>query len=308
MIQLSISLPQISWRLVRIVFTAALLALIWHAADGPALTGTLANANPLWIIAAVLALICQTYLSACRWQVTAAALGQTIQRRHAVQEYFMGQAVNQSLPGGVIGDAARAVRAKDGVGLARSGLAVGLERLAGQLAMFFTLTFAFVATYLSQGGLDWPAQFAAPIAFTLGSIFGATAVLTLIYRYVPFLSAEIRHWIDMACKALFSADVLPAQLGLGLAITLCNLAAFGFCALAVGVPLSVGALFAIVPLILFTMVIPITISGWGLREGSAAVLLPIAGIPMTEAVATSILFGLALIIAVVPGFIALVSR
>ncbi len=308
MTSVAASLPPVVWRTGQFIITGALLIMLWHAADGPGIARTLADAQPGWIMAAVVALICQTLLSACRWKVTAAALGQRLSLPMAVREYFMAQAVNQSLPGGFIGDAARAVRARSAVGLAVSGLAVGMERLAGQIAMFAVLSCSFIVTYLWEGGLDWPRSYAAVIGLMIGVAILATLFVLILRGRLRDLQPTASRWVDMAMRALFSRDVLPAQVGLGVMITLCNLAAFGFCGWAVGQPLSFAALFAIVPLILFTMLIPLTVSGWGVREGSAAILLPLAGIPMTEAVATSVLFGIAMLLGAIPGFAVMVMK
>jgi hypothetical protein len=50
------------------------------------------------------------------------------------------------------------------------------------------------------------------------------------------------------------------------------------------------------------MLIPISVSGWGLREGAAAALLPIAGATASGGLAASVAFGLTFIAAVLPGF------
>lgn len=296
------------WRIGQLAITAALIALLWTAADGPAIAKTLAAADPVWLAAAVVTLLCQTVLSALRWRVTAAELGQTLPLRRAIAEYFMSQTVNQALPGGIMGDAARAVRARSDVGLAVSGLAVGLERLAGQIAMFVALAVAFIVTYLRAGGFDWPPHYAAPIGTALTlitlSVLGAVA----LWGRIGLLQGAPARWLGLARRALFSPRILPVQIGLGAAITLCNIAAFGFCVWAVDVSLPAGALFALVPLILFSMLIPLTVSGWGVREGSAALLLPLAGVGVAEAVAASVLFGVAILLAALPGLIALVSR
>lgn len=295
-------------RIGQLAFTAVLIVLLWTAADGPEIVRTLSGANLVWLFAAVGALICQTVLSAWRWKITAAELGQALSLRLAVREYFIGQAVNQALPGGVIGDAARAVRARSEVGLALSGFAVGLERLAGQIAMFVTFTCAFAVTYLLEGGLDWPPRYAAAIGLTIGLVIFAVVCGAILRRRTSLLNKTVLRWLDMAMGVLASRRVLPAQITLGIIITLCNIAAFGFCAWAVGVPLSIGPLFAIVPLILFSMLIPLTVSGWGIREGSAALLLPLAGASVSEAVAASVLFGIAMLLAIIPSFIIMVTK
>ena len=121
---------------LRLAVTAIILVMLWQAVDGPAAIALLLQADPILLALAVLALTAQTVLSALRWRLTARALGQIIPVGRALREYYLSQIVNQSLPGGVVGDAGRAVRARHEAGLKRAGQAVLFERLAGQLALF----------------------------------------------------------------------------------------------------------------------------------------------------------------------------
>jgi len=59
----------------------------------------------------------------------------------------------------------------------------------------------------------------------------------------------------------------------------------------------------LVPLTLVAMLLPISVGGWGLREGAAAVLWPIAGFSAEAGVAASIAFGLAALAAALPGLL-----
>jgi uncharacterized membrane protein YbhN (UPF0104 family) len=288
---------------VQLAVAVALLALLWHAADGPAAARSLAKADWSWLVLAVAALTLQTVLSALRWRLTAGQLGITFGAGHAIREYYLAQVVNQSLPGGMIGDAGRAYRARAQAGLLASGQAVVIERLAGQIAMFLTMAGAFLATSLVPQGFDWPRWLAVPVA---ALVLGGLALPVALWAATHIRGAAGRG-ASSVCrvlgKALTDRRVLPGQIGLSIGTTLCNLFAFGFCARAVGVDLSVMAVAALVPLILFTMLIPISISGWGLREGAAAALLPLAGASASDGLASSVAFGLAFIVAVLPGLI-----
>jgi uncharacterized membrane protein YbhN (UPF0104 family) len=280
-----------------------LLALLWQAADGQAAARSLASADWSWVVLAVALLTAQTLLSALRWRFTASQLGISIHPAHAIREYYLAQVVNQSLPGGMIGDAARAYRTREQVGLMASGQAVVIERLVGQMAMFLTLTVAFLTTSLVPGGLVWPRWLVIPVAVCV--LAGIT--LPLVFFVVTRLKGIVGRGavnIQNALKAsLFNSQVLPGQVILSLGTTLFNLAAFAACARAIGVDLPLPTIAALVPLILFTMLIPISVSGWGLREGAAAALFPLAGASASDGLASSIAFGLSFIVAVLPGLI-----
>jgi uncharacterized membrane protein YbhN (UPF0104 family) len=290
-------------RLGQAGLSIGLLVLIWRAVDGAAAARSLAAAQWGWLMLGFVLLSLQTLLSALRWQLTARHLGIALGTRQALGEYYLSQVVNQSLPGGMIGDAGRAVRSRGGAGLMAAGQAVVFERLAGQIAMFATLGTAFVATLAVPGGLDWPGWLAAPVAGVLAVGFCLPIVAQGATHLPGPAGATARQMRADFLRSVAARPALVGQIVLSLGTTLCNLAAFAVCARAVGVDLGLSATAALVPLILFTMLLPVSISGWGLREGAAASLLPIAGVSASGGLAASIAFGLVLIAAVSPGLL-----
>jgi uncharacterized membrane protein YbhN (UPF0104 family) len=299
------SVPSWVVRAAQLAVCVALLALLWRTADGPDALGRLAGAHPGWLAAAFAALTLQTVLSALRWRLTARPLGIVLGPAHAVREYYLAQIVNQSLPGGMIGDAGRAVRARRQAGLMAAGQAVIFERLAGQIAMFLALAVGFLGTSMVPGGLDWPSWLALPV----GLFLLAGLVLPLAFAAACRLPGVVGRSAARVARllgvALAGRGVLTGQILLSLGTTACILAAFAFCARAVGSELALAEVFGLVPLILFTMLIPLSISGWGLREGAAAALFPLAGEAASAGLATSIAFGLVFIAASLPGLMVL---
>jgi uncharacterized membrane protein YbhN (UPF0104 family) len=292
-------------RVGQFAVAGATLALLWRTVDGPAAARSLAAADLRWLGLAWLALGLQTVFCALRWRLTARQLGIGIGAGRAIAEYYLSQVVNQSLPGGMIGDAGRAVRSRGAAGLKAAGQAVIFERLAGQVAMFALFAVAFVVTLALPGGLDWPRWLAVPVGlFVAGGL--ALPLLAELARFLPGAPGRAVLGLRRALHtALAAPAVWPAQVALSVGTTLCILAAFAFCARAVGVTLDLAAITALVPLILFTMLIPISVSGWGLREGAAAALLPLAGAAASDGLAASVAFGLTFIAAVLPGVLAL---
>lgn len=291
------------YRSIQIALTALVFYLLWHVANGQDALALISAAQPFWIVAALLAFSAQTVLSALRWRLTAARLGLHLTPVAALREYYLSQMVNQTLPGGVLGDAARAVRTRNDAGLAMAGLAVVLERLAGQIALVTVLACGFAVTYFGDTGFVWPTWAALAVALIVLGTGMAIAVLIFTARSsaatrTATIGRHIKH-------ALIARDVVVPQVTLSLATALCNLAAFAFCARAVGVILPVAAVFVLVPLVLFAMLVPFTISGWGVREGAATLLLPLAGITAPQSLAASVAFGLTLLVATLPGLLAL---
>jgi hypothetical protein len=65
---------------------------------------------------------------------------------------------------------------------------------------------------------------------------------------------------------------------------------------------------ALCTVLLMAMVIPLTVSGWGIRESAAAVLWPVAGLPAEQGVALSVGYGAAVFLVSLPGALALLFR
>ncbi|MFN3615200.1 MAG: UPF0104 family protein, partial [Rubrimonas sp.] len=82
----------------------------------------------------------------------------------------------------------------------------------------------------------------------------------------------------------------------------CLIGAMAACSAAVGAPLGPAAL-VVVPLTLTAMLIPVSVGGWGLREGAAAAVWPLAGFSAQAGLAASVAFGLLALVAALPGLV-----
>lgn len=286
-------------RALQILIALCLMGLLLANLDGGEALRMLGRADAGWLIAALLSLTGQTLLSAWRWRLTAAQLGVRIAPRRAVREYYLAQIVNQSLPGGVAGDVGRAVRSRRDAGLARAASAVAIERLAGQIAMIGLMLTAVLCVTIAPGGLTLPAPVIALAAVVASGLAVAVGALTLLPRLTAFRA-------DVA-RGLLARGIWPRQLLASAGTTVLNLLSFYFCARATGTELPVAGVLVLVPLILVTMVIPISVSGWGLREGAAAALFPVAGASAAAGLAASVAFGLMFLISTLPGFVLLLA-
>lgn len=272
-------------RWLRVLLALALLALLWRMVDGQQVLARLAAADPAWMAVAVALLMAQTLLSALRWRLIAGRLGHPMATGWALREYFLAQTVNLALPGGVAGDALRALRAGAVAGLRQAGQAVIFERLAGQAALVAVTLVAAGWLWLRGGALPLP--LAAGFALLAGACALGALVLALLRR-----RPAVAGWLAAARHAVLERDVVAAQAGLSLASVAANILSFAAAAAAVGLVLPADAIFAVIPLVLFAMLVPLTVGGWGLREGAAVAILPLVGATPEGALAASALFGL----------------
>jgi len=290
-------------RVAQVAVLIGLVALLWWSVDWRASADLLAAADLRWLVAAGLVLSIQTVLSALRWRISAARLGITLTPTSAIREYYLSQVVNQSLPGGILGDANRALRARAQAGLFVSGQAVIFERVAGQLGLLTVLILGLIGTVVAPTGVTWPFWLLAPVATGVATVICVPILALVGLRLFGVPDTGLRRVISSFADTVFAPTVRSRQIALSLATAICNVAAFALCAAALGIVFPTGVSAVLVPLILFAMVVPLSISGWGLREGAAAALFPLAGATAAEGLAASVAFGLVFLATVLPGLL-----
>ncbi len=260
------------------------------------------------LVAAMAVSVFQVLVSAWRWCYTAGRLAIPLPFVVAVREYYLATFLNQVLPGGVLGDVNRAWRHSLGSG-ARLGAvhAVMIERLSGQLVMMSVALGLGIWLALSQGRGTGVVADLGGVAMAVAAVVIAT--LGLVARfwargrgYVHALRRDIRKallsWPAILVQACSSALVVATYLGVFLLLAL---GAGYWAGLATALPLM-----ALCSLLLLTMAIPVSVAGWGVREGAAALLWPLAGLPPEQGVALSVGYGLAVLVSSLPGVLFIV--
>src|SRR5262249_1096520 len=88
----------------------------------------------------------------------------------------------------------------------------------------------------------------------------------------------------------------------------------GFCAVAyqlaraLGIELSFAECLLLFPPVMLASAIPVSVAGWGVREGAMVVAFGFARVPAADAFAISVLFGLLAIVMSLPGVVFWLAR
>ncbi|MBM7069266.1 lysylphosphatidylglycerol synthase transmembrane domain-containing protein [Actibacterium sp. 188UL27-1] len=286
---------------LRVVVSFGLIAVLLIVTDGANAVSRLVGSDWRWLAACFGFLTIQTVLMAIRWKITAAPLGLSIRLPWAIREYYLAQLINQTVPGGVVGDAARAVRARHRADLASAAMSVMIERLAGQTAIFTIGLIGFLMALVWPGGISWPGWVWQIVLFSTAGLIVTGGLLWKLRNMRPL--RPVRALTTAMEKALETRRMRYGQAVLSLTIASLNLAAFYACAQATGTTLSVEAIFTLIPLILSAMLIPASVGGWGWREGAAAALFPLAGATGSAGIAAGMAYGIVMLAASLPGLI-----
>jgi uncharacterized membrane protein YbhN (UPF0104 family) len=288
--------------LLRVGAGATVLWLLWRQMGAAPFKDGLRAVTWQALVAAVTLTVGTTVCSAWRWQVVARALGVGIRLPDAVSAYYKSLFLNSVLVGGVIGDVHRAVTHGRRAGDVVRGLrAVGWERLCGQVIQA-------VVTVIVLLTLPSPVRPALP--YVLAGVAGITVCSALVVRRAASrgqsrltraartVSADLRH-------GLLAPGVWPQLALASLLVVAGHTATFVVAARVAGSTTSLGELVALLMVVQVAAVIPLSIGGWGLREGAAAWAFGAAGLGAATGVTVSTLYAVLMLGAVAPGAVLL---
>ncbi|HXY94904.1 MAG TPA: lysylphosphatidylglycerol synthase transmembrane domain-containing protein, partial [Acidimicrobiia bacterium] len=206
------------------------------------------------------------------------------------------------LPSTIGGDVVRVSRASKSAGSADVAFAsVAIERLTGWVALPFLTVI---------GILIKPSLLDVPHAWISVAIAGITVVallLVLIVAASPRLAgrfAKHQNWMRFIGAVHIGVDRMRREPGRATSVVVAAVAyqasvvAAVWCAVhALGVSVPNGAVLAFIPAVAMAQVLPISVSGLGIREGLLVVLLHPLGVPTGKAIGVGLLwYGMTLLV------------
>ncbi|MEK9754272.1 MAG: lysylphosphatidylglycerol synthase transmembrane domain-containing protein [Rhodospirillaceae bacterium] len=284
-------------------------ALIWYLLSGIDMTALgrhLAAMNVAMLALAALVVLVQIAIGGLRWASVLKGLGVELLIPAAARLFYIGAFFNQALPGGAGGDAVRMYMVyRQGVSLRTAINGVIVERVATVLALFalvdvtqplFVQSLAPEAAKLSTTGV---------IMVTLASLTGL-AVVSQLDR----LPESLRRWRVVRGLANLGVDTRAVLFSPGRAVLPLFWCVVGhlnvsLCVfvLAKGLGLAVTLLDCVVliPPVLLILAVPVSIGGWGVREGAMVWAFALIGVPKEAALVLSLLFGFTALACALPG-------
>lgn len=291
---------------LKFLVSGVLLWLLFAKIDVGAVAQRLAEASaPLLATAAVLFLV-QVAISAGRWRVVLVAIGTPLPFVQALEFCYIGSFFNQALPSSIGGDAVRVYKAyRTGIGLGGAISGVMLERVATVVALVL-LVLAVQPFFLSRVDAATGRWTLAAAAALLAAALAGMAALMALDR-LPARLVRLRPVQPLVALAARARRVFldPAAC---LAAFLWSFAGHANLTLAVYVmgrgldlPVSLVDCFALFLPVLLVTTLPISIAGWGVREGAMVAAFGLVGVPAEGALALSVLFGVTAIVTMLPG-------
>jgi uncharacterized membrane protein YbhN (UPF0104 family) len=281
--------------------TAGLLVLLARRVDWSELLARAAQADGRYLALAVAALAAGTAVAGERWYRLMRHLGVDATRPLAVRATYAGWFVGQFLPGTVGGDAARLwFLWRAGRPLRPVVQSLVLDRVAALLGVLALILASLPHLFtLAAPDMAWAALAAALLA---------SAALAAVLVIEPPLPARWRRgrvlalldFLGVLRRSLRSRTAL-FSIVLAAGMQLLCITAVILIAGALGIVVGYGDATGIVATASLLAAVPVSINGWGVREGTIVTGFALIGVPPHEALLVSLLYGLGIMLSVSPG-------
>ncbi|MBH5368035.1 flippase-like domain-containing protein [Bradyrhizobium sp. CNPSo 4016] len=293
--------------LTKFMVSAGIIILIARDLDLSSLKADLLAVKLHMLALAMLLLFAQTFALCSRWILILRAIGVCLDWVAGWRIVLASAWFNQVLPSG--GEAVRIwMLRRQGIKWSQTLSSIVADRFIGLLTLGFLIS---VGMPILVSRIQDHVLLFAVAAIVATAYFGVIVLVTLnrlsarmtaaipvrIMQFAALLEAPLLARTGR--KALFSSAIVVHLL----TVTACYV-------LALGLEAGLSALdaFVLVPLVIMAAAVPLSIGGWGIREGAMVGALGLVGIASDKALAISILLGLGnLVVGVIGGAVWLLA-
>jgi uncharacterized membrane protein YbhN (UPF0104 family) len=289
--------------LLKVIVSLGLITFLINQVDFKGIVNILKNVDIKMIIYALTLLTIQVFIVTTRWQLVLKCQKIELNYKNTLQILWSGLFFNQAMPSSVGGDVIRGYYLKkQGMTLGRATLGVLMDRLFGMVGLVLLvlaslpLSFELVNNPIARIGV---LLIASGISFTLLLVFftdklpGNFSHFRVIKGFYS-LSQDGRHCISKNYNGLIIIII-------SILVHLISVVAVMTMAIGLGINVEWSGFLLIIPLVILMMVVPISIAGWGVREGVMVVGFGYLGVAPEAALALSILYGLLMLVVALPG-------
>lgn len=246
-----------------------------------------------WIAVAIAIHFVAVTAGTARWSVLLRARGLERPFGELFRSFLVGRFIGAFTPSTTGLDGYRALEVGRTTGkMAESAAVIAIEKLFGLVGMAVVcaalLPFGLVER-LGVGAVLVALSMAGAAAVGLWVVSSPARAGWLAGRAPGPLRGAAKRVADALSGAGLTASVTGRALGLGVVTHLCLSATFAVSGMSLGVEVAPLELLAVGNAIVLAVLLPVSIGGVGVREGTAVLLLSAAGVSTTDAVLLALL-------------------
>ncbi len=289
--------------LIKLAITAGLLLLILRSVDLRQASAALLRVSPWFLLLALLLQVGSNLVAAFRWHLIMRRIGFVQPLSFFVKSYFKGAFFNQGLPTSIGGDGLRILDCSRSTGLAEDAFyGVFIDRIVG-LAGLLLLNIAALA--INPDLL--PSRVYFPLLLILSGLALGLVLLFFLRKFRFVMSGRYLGFLGRLSERYFQVySTIPSislQLGLSILTHLLAMTAFFVIGTTVGMDFPLQVYLVLVPPVILLTILPISLAGWGVREGAMVGFFLLIGANETQVLTFSILYGLVALVASLPGLV-----
>lgn len=290
--------------LLKIIISSALIYFIFKNFDFFEVLQQLKNADLKFVALSVLFLCIQIPLSSFRWLQIVRSVGYNPSFLNLNKFHIIGQFFNQTMPVLIVGDGVRIwLLKKEKIPTFHAAFSVVIDRLIGMATLLLTVTFGLY--YIDQYDFSPTPK----IILQSIAIIGFLVIVVLFwlgsknsekfFKFFPFGSLKSSFCIFH--NNVWSGKSGIIMLALSFLVHLQTIISLYFFGLSIGLKVEFVEFLLVIPAVMFLASVPVSLAGWGVREGAMVGGLALIGVGGVEATTISVMFGLSLLFIFLPG-------
>jgi len=287
--------------LIKLAVTAGLFVLIFRSVNFEDALASVSRVPPSALAAALLLQLASTGIAAFRWYLIMCRIGSSQAFPFFLKSYFKGAFFNQGLPTSIGGDAVRIHDYARMNGAALDGFyGVFIDRFVG-LAGLLILN---IGALLFNKAL-LPARVYFPLLALIILLFCGLIFLFYLRRLNFLARSRWFGYLGQLSERYFQVysdwSSIGLQLGLSVLIHALAMAAFYILGISVGLNYPLNVYLVLVPPVILLTILPISMAGWGVREGAMIGFFLLIGADRSKVLTFSVMFGLLALAGSLPG-------
>ncbi len=298
--------------LLRGITSAAIMLSLFYFLDLSSIAEEISSAQKLPLFLATLLILMQNLIVAIRWNVVLGLMAIKMRPKTVCHLTLVGAFFSQILPSSVGGDMVRVYGIKKlGFTVIEGFESVLIERVIGLMALILLIvvmlpihTIELISNVFPIASLVQFMVFSCLIlliGLVAAFLFRKKRQTSFFGRLISDLASNLRT-VWLSPKLLFFCIII-GLLGYCFLTISFHLVCYAF-----SIDFTFINALSIIPLVFFLLAIPISIAGWGVREGSLILLMKNVGVPFLDAAAASLTFGFLFLISTTPGLVLWVKK
>ncbi len=288
--------------IIKLAITGLLLFFILRQVNPAQTWQHIRSINPFLLCMALLLQLASNSVAAMRWHLIMRSIGFTMPFSFFLQSYFKGAFFNQGLPTSIGGDGLRILDCARHGKTENAVYGVFIDRIIG-LAGLLLLNLAALALNHSM----LPARMTLSLFILLVALLAGLVALFFLRRIRWLSSKRVLAYVvrlsEQYARVYNSFSTIALQLFLSILTHVLAMAAFYLLGQGMGLNYPLSVYLVLVPPVVLLTILPISLAGWGVREGALVGLFLLVGADRAKVVSFSLLYGLTAILASLPGLV-----